>query len=207
MAFDNSFVAVTAATYTAAQYNTYTRGNFTALWVYTTAGDIVYATSATALARLGKPSVDSLLKMGSSGVPSWVSQIALPYQYDNAGQVSSATEFTTTSTSFVDITAMTLDVNFTRACNVFVFVAGKMATNNASYAATLRAVRHYSNPMTDNAALPLTYFDQYSTNSLVWMTSGGVGSTNYQLQLKAGGGGATAYWGGGYMVVVGFAVS
>lgn len=65
MAFNNAFTAVTGATYTAAQYNTHTRDNFTAVWVYTTAGDIAYATSATALARLAIGAVGSIL--GSSG--------------------------------------------------------------------------------------------------------------------------------------------
>lgn len=70
MAFDNSYTAVTGATYTAAQYNTYTKGNFTAIWVYTTAGDIVYATSSTALARLGIGAAKSIL--GSNGsAPIW----------------------------------------------------------------------------------------------------------------------------------------
>jgi len=53
MAFNNSFTAVTGATYTAAQYNTHVRDNLTAIWVFTTAGDTVYATSSTALVRLG----------------------------------------------------------------------------------------------------------------------------------------------------------
>jgi len=52
MAFDNTFTAVVGATYTAAQYNTYTKGNFTAIWVGTTAGDIDYYTGASAKARL-----------------------------------------------------------------------------------------------------------------------------------------------------------
>lgn len=71
MSFNNAFTAVTGATYTAAQYNTYTRDNLTAIWVYTTAGDIVYATSATTLARLGIGASGYI--MGSSGsAPQWV---------------------------------------------------------------------------------------------------------------------------------------
>ena len=52
MAFDNSFTAVTGATYAASDYNTHTKGNFTAVWVGTTAGDMDYYTSATAKSRL-----------------------------------------------------------------------------------------------------------------------------------------------------------
>lgn len=71
MAFDNSFVAVTGATYTAAQYNTYTRGNLSAIWVYTTAGDIAYASSATTLARLAIGANGSYLE-STGTAPQWV---------------------------------------------------------------------------------------------------------------------------------------
>jgi hypothetical protein len=74
MAFNNSFTAVTGATYTAAQYNTHVRDNFTAVWVYTTAGDIAYATGATTLARLAIGSSGYLLSV-ASGAPAWVANI------------------------------------------------------------------------------------------------------------------------------------
>jgi len=59
------------ATYTAAQYNTYTRDNFTAIWVGTTAGDLDYYTGATAKARLAIGVSGSYLASNGS-VPSWV---------------------------------------------------------------------------------------------------------------------------------------
>lgn len=58
--------------WSAAQQNTYLRDNVEAVWPYTTAGDISYASAANELARLGKPSVDSVLKNTSGGVPSWL---------------------------------------------------------------------------------------------------------------------------------------
>lgn len=70
MAFNNSFTAVTGATYTAAQYNTHTRDNLTAIWVYTTAGDISYASSATTLARLAIGANGSYLESTGSA-PQW----------------------------------------------------------------------------------------------------------------------------------------
>lgn len=70
MAFDNSFLAVTGATYTAAQYNTYTRGNLNEIWKYTTAGDIVYATSSTALSRLAIGDNGSYLE-STGTAPQW----------------------------------------------------------------------------------------------------------------------------------------
>lgn len=58
------------ATYTAAQYNTHVRDNMAALWVYTTAGDIAYATGATGLARLGIGGAGALLYSAGSA-PAW----------------------------------------------------------------------------------------------------------------------------------------
>jgi hypothetical protein len=68
MAYTSGFTAVTGATYTAAQYNTNTRDNFTAIWVYTTAGDIAYATGATTLARLANPGNGYYLESATSSV-------------------------------------------------------------------------------------------------------------------------------------------
>ena len=77
MAFNNSFTAVVGATYTAAQYNTYVRDNFTAVWVYTSAGDIAYATSATALARLAKGTAYQNMRMNAGATaPEWGGYLA-----------------------------------------------------------------------------------------------------------------------------------
>lgn len=70
MAYTAGFTAITGATFTAAQYNTNVRDNFSAIWAYTTAGDIVYASSATALARLGIGASGKYLKSTGSA-PSW----------------------------------------------------------------------------------------------------------------------------------------
>ncbi len=72
MSFNNNFTAVTGATYTAAQYNTHTRDNLTAIWVYTTAGDIAYATGATTLARLGLGAEYKFLQVNAAAnAPQW----------------------------------------------------------------------------------------------------------------------------------------
>lgn len=77
MAFNNSFTAVVGATYTAAQYNTHVRDNFTAVWVYTSAGDIVYASSSTTLARLAKGTAYQNLRMNvGETAPEWGGYIA-----------------------------------------------------------------------------------------------------------------------------------
>lgn len=70
MSFDNSYTAVTGATYQASDYNTSTKGNFTAIWVGTTAGDMDYYTSAMAKNRLAL--VTGGLLYGGASAPAWL---------------------------------------------------------------------------------------------------------------------------------------
>jgi hypothetical protein len=95
MSFNNGFTAVTGATYTAAQYNTHVRDNFTAIWVYTTQGDIAYATGGASLSRLGIGAAGYQL-FSNGSAPVWVDGTRyIPTQLnadaalitgDNAGQ-------------------------------------------------------------------------------------------------------------------------
>ena len=88
MAFDNSYTAVTGATYTASDYNTYTKGNFSAVWVGTTAGDLDYYTSATAKSRLAL-TAGGVLVAGASA-PQWEAGSAFQLLMSNG---SSPAEF------------------------------------------------------------------------------------------------------------------
>lgn len=63
--------------FSAAQSATYERDNDLAYWVFTEAGQIAYSTGSNALAAVSKPSVDSLLKNTSAGVPSYLALTAL----------------------------------------------------------------------------------------------------------------------------------
>lgn len=59
--------------WSASQHNTYGRDNDLAYWVYTTAGDLAYATSSSTLARLAKPTTgNGVLQMSTAGAPSYV---------------------------------------------------------------------------------------------------------------------------------------
>jgi hypothetical protein len=82
MAFDNSYTAVTGSTYQASDYNTGTKGNFTAVWVGTTAGDIDYYTSATAKNRLAL--VAGGLLYGGATAPAWLANAAGGVLYGGA---------------------------------------------------------------------------------------------------------------------------
>ena len=70
MSFDNSYTAVTGATYQASEYNTYTKGNFSAIWVGTNTGDMDYYTSASAKSRLSL--VTGGLLYGGASAPAWL---------------------------------------------------------------------------------------------------------------------------------------
>jgi microcystin-dependent protein len=70
MAYSAVPAVVTGQTYLASDYNTYIKDNLAALWQYTTAGDIVYATSSSTLARLGVGSNGKVLTV-TSGLPAW----------------------------------------------------------------------------------------------------------------------------------------
>lgn len=70
MSFDNSYTAVTGATYQASDYNTHTKGNFTAVWVGTSAGDMDYYTGATAKSRLAIGAAGGILT-SSGSAPQW----------------------------------------------------------------------------------------------------------------------------------------
>lgn len=133
MAFDNSFTAVVGATYTAAQYNTHVRDNFTAVWVYTAAGDIAYATSSSALSRLAKPSVDSVLKMGSLGVPSWLALTDFPGRLHTFGSNFSNSGSTSASTSYVAIGAgISFNLTLTATCTILAFAFGRGSKNTGA---------------------------------------------------------------------------
>ena len=75
MAYSSVPTVVTGGSWSAAQHNTYIRDNFTALWPYTTAGDIAYAATTTTLTRLAIGTEGQLLGVSSS-VPAWVSGAA-----------------------------------------------------------------------------------------------------------------------------------
>lgn len=71
MAYDPLSAFAPLQTLTAAIMNKI-KDNFAALWPYTTAGDISYASSATTLARLAKGTAGQVLKMNSGATaPEW----------------------------------------------------------------------------------------------------------------------------------------
>ena len=62
---------VTGQTYSAANFNTHIRDNINGIWVLTTAGDMLYATGASAAARLAL--VPGGVMIGGASAPQWLS--------------------------------------------------------------------------------------------------------------------------------------
>lgn len=148
MAYTAGFTAVTSATFTAAQYNTNVRDNFTAIWVGTTAGDMDYYTSSTTKARLAPPAGLSLLTHNGT-VPSWLAAgsalqflrlnsstafefAGVPGVIDVFGYDDLTSAFSTSSTSYTDVTGLSISLTLTRTCTIWALFAGSFAESNAA---------------------------------------------------------------------------
>lgn len=137
--------------WSAAQHNTYLRDNIEALWPYTTAGDMAYASAANQLARLGKPSVDSVLKNTSAGTPSWLPLTSVKKGTLHAvGMVDFAPGGQAFTNVWADITGASLTLALSVTCTIFVFaiVTGYNNTNERAF-----FIRGVVNGVADGAAL------------------------------------------------------
>lgn len=70
MAYATVPTVATGDSWSAAQHNTYIKNNFAALWPYTTAGDMAYATSSSTLTRIPIGTENQMMQI-SGGVPTW----------------------------------------------------------------------------------------------------------------------------------------
>jgi hypothetical protein len=109
--------------------------NFRVLWPYTTAGDMVYRDAAGAyLTRFAKPTVDSVLKNTTAGIPSWLELAGISGFVHTSGMATSGTLRTTSSTTFVDVTGAGFNLTLTKTCTVIAFAYGYgYTTNGAQY--------------------------------------------------------------------------
>jgi hypothetical protein len=200
MSFTAPFTATTGAVYTAAQFNTYTRDNFNALWVGTTAGDIDYYTSASAKNRLAnvaggvltggasapawlaKPaSADSFLKGTSAGSISWRALTGMPHTIHDWDSVEKSTTFGTNSTSLVDVTGVTFNLSLDLACTIYAFAFG-------SYTLSAAYIPQYSisiDGVSDTLAVNLPYENSWHHFSTLKMAASvAAGVRTIKLQAK-----------------------
>lgn len=145
---------VTGQTYSAANFNTHVRDNINGIWVLTTAGDMLYATGASAAARLAlvpggvmyggasapawlaTPSVTSLLRKASgTGAPDWLPVAQFPGALTVFGSAFMDSGVSSTSTSFASTTvSTTISLAYTSAILAFAFgVGGKASGTHPGY--------------------------------------------------------------------------
>ena len=119
--------------WSASQNNTFGRDNDAAYWQYTTAGDLVYATSVSTLARLAIGAAGSTLAV-SGGVPAWVAKYATPGLLHAKGTVNFAPA-QTFSGGWADITGATLTLTTSVTCTILVIanVTGYNATDGRAF--------------------------------------------------------------------------
>lgn len=136
--------AVTGQTLSAANWNTQVRDNINGFFVFTTAGDMIYATGASALARLAlvvggimyggasapawlaAPSVDSLLKNTVAGTPSYLAITAIPGRIQAIGSnFTNSLAGTITTASYVSIGAgLKFTLTLTSTCTIIAWATG-----------------------------------------------------------------------------------
>jgi len=177
------------------------------------AGDILYATGATTLAKLAKPSANALLTMTSGGVPSWKIP-AYGAFHDTTNQTAAAntpTAITINSTDYsnnVSIGAPTsrvvmstaglyniqFSIQFTNSSASIDDAALWLRVNGTNVANTTSWVAMPTKHGATNGQLimALNYFYQFAANDyfeLIWMTVGGTTS----IETIAGSGGVPSY--------------
>ncbi len=91
MAYSAVPTVVTGDSWSAANHNTYLRDNLAALWPFTAAGDLAYASSASALARLAIGShIGDVLRVNAAGnAPEWGGLVGAFAQDASTGFVGS----------------------------------------------------------------------------------------------------------------------
>ena len=185
---------------TAGWVNTYVGGNAAAIWVGTTAGDMDYYISSVEKARLGKPSVDSILKNTNGGTPTWLALDAIPKIIHAEVSVYFTGEHTTAPSAYVDKTGATVNIVTTRTCTIRLLAEGHIACGTAGSRTTVRGVIGGVADPENESTFPWTSATYYVPFSYLYKRTGvAAGTTTCKLQFKSGGG--TAYMESGRIFV------
>ena len=192
----------------AAWGNTYWRDNLAAVWPYDADGQLAYSVSPNgALSRLSKPSVDSVLKNTSAGVPSW---LALN-QLKGALHASAKVDFypngqTTTSASYVDVTGGTVNIVTTVTCTILMYSYGMIANGTIGISTHVRGViGGTADTPTNSLALPYTSQGNYVPYGYLYRRTGvAAGTIACKMQFRTGNAANTAYYDAGAIIALAF---
>lgn len=207
MAYTAHPTVVTGQTWTAANQNTYVKDNLAALWVYTTAGDIVYASSSTVLARLAKPASDSLLKNTSAGVPSWQAISGLGALISGVIHAKATVDFNAgdqdiNSTTYTDVTNATVNIVTTRTCTIFMIGTGTFAAGSGGERIIVQGVIGGTGSG-DTVHTSMTVYVPYTVN--YYRTGVGAGTITCKLQGKGNAAGNNGFFHQGRITVLAIA--
>lgn len=169
----------------------------------TTTGDIIYASSANTPARLGIGSSGQVLTV-SGGVPTWAAAAGGGKVLQVVSTHLSST-FTTTSTSFTDITSFSASITpAATSSKILVFVSAKISNTSYVEGTILTLVRgstEIANSSSNGFDRLARYNDQGSTSpQMVYTHPSNIhfldspsttSSTTYKVQMKVSGGTGT----------------
>lgn len=128
MAFTTVPTYTTNQLVTSSHANTYWRDNMNAMFPYTTAGDLAYASTTTVLSRLEIGAAGK--RLGSDGsVPSWLYGAPL-LDYDIDAITS---KWTSTTTQAFQDTPLSVDLSLAVAGIVVAFFSGSVQSSSSSY--------------------------------------------------------------------------
>lgn len=207
---------VTGQTMTATNWNDWVRTNFQAMWVWTTAGDIAYASAANRLSRLGIGATGALL-CSTGSAPTWLAPSAagqvLTYNGTNAAWASIArihaigrgytdTDAAVTGTTWGDVSGMSVSLTLSATCTIIVLIHGTISAPGG-------AVDAYLRPVIDGTADSNGYVRHnlagYSAAAVVgYKKNVAAGARICKLQMRSGVSGETAHWNTGAIIAVAF---
>lgn len=123
--------------WTGANFNLYGRDNDLAYWVYQAAGDLAYASSASALARVAIGASGKVLTSNGS-VPSW-GTLALGGMFHTKGSVEFSPD-ASYGLPWADIAGATLTLTLTKTCSILVWAEIAGYVDGSTGTLQLRAV-------------------------------------------------------------------
>lgn len=187
--------------WSAAQQNTYLRDNMAALFPYSAAGDLAYASASNALSRLAKPSVDSVLKNTSAGTPNWLALTGLKGALHAIGGVDFAPGGQAFSGGWADITGATLNLSLSVTCTVIVLatVVGYQSSSGRVF-----YVRANINGTPDTSVLPFNGYDLRNEALPYLWYAGGVPSGTRTVKMQCSADTNTNYVERGRMIAAAF---
>lgn len=168
------------------------RDNLNALMTGTAAGDIEYFTGPNAKAPLAKPSVDSFLQMGSSGVPSWLAQTALNSLHAIGYVDFLASDQQESGGTWTDVTNATLNLTLTKTCTVLLLANAMTFISNSSWGVQIRGV--IDGNANNSSVIPWSSELVNTNQSCFWaQINRPAGTRTCKIQFRVTSGGATAH--------------